>query len=148
MYLMTSLMLADWLLFTELVFDEGDFFGFVGLSVGAEDFVEPDRRLAIGVGMLPRVPRQKRLRLAGDQAPVDGAYVIFLGDRQRAFEGAAVTARHIFRANDRAFIAEQIFQAAFESFRLVVTVERDHIGLLDLDFFRGIHFFRRRPIVV
>src|SRR4051794_25362147 len=64
----------------------GGFFGDDGLdeidlrlvirhTVGAEDVVEPDGRLTVAdVRLLPRVPRQERLRLAGNEAPIDGRH--------------------------------------------------------------------------
>jgi hypothetical protein len=57
------------------------FFLAIGATVRAKDLVEPDRRLAIRVWMFPRIPRQISLRFAGNQAPVDGGYLVLLGDR-------------------------------------------------------------------
>src|SRR6266849_11145285 len=44
----------------------------VGCSVGTQHLVKPHRRLAEKGGMLPRFPRQIRLRLASDESPIDG----------------------------------------------------------------------------
>src|SRR6185437_6278532 len=53
-------------------------------TVVAKNFVKPDRRFAIGVRVLPRIPRQIRLRLALREAPVDHPHVMNLSNRQTA----------------------------------------------------------------
>src|SRR6476660_3134509 len=51
-------------------------------SVLLENLVEPHRRLTVDVGLLPRVPRQIRLRLPGNETPVDCGNLVLLRDRQ------------------------------------------------------------------
>jgi hypothetical protein len=46
--------------------DEIGFVLAVGLAIGAEDFVKPDRRFAIRIGIFPGVPWQVGLRFSGD----------------------------------------------------------------------------------
>src|SRR2546421_7537133 len=57
-------------------------------AVGLEHVVKPDREPVLaGVGLIPGIPRVDRLRLAGDQAPVDRTDVVLLEDREASFEG-------------------------------------------------------------
>ena len=89
--------------------DEIDFFLAVGLAIGVKDFVVPDGRFAIRVGMLPGIPGQISLRLASHQTPVISRCMIFLGDGQRSFKGAVIPASHVFRADERAVIFQEPF---------------------------------------
>src|SRR5207245_10933493 len=58
--------------------------------------LKPDREPVLaGVGLIPGIPRVDRLRLAGDQAPVDRTDVVLLEDREAPLEGAAGAARHV-----------------------------------------------------
>src|SRR5947209_58254 len=113
--------------------DKFDLRGTVRSSVVAEHFVEPDCRLAIHIRLLPRVPRQVRLRLSRNQAPVDGAYVVFFRDGQDALERAVVTARHVLGANERATVLLERLHPLFEFGRRVIAVERRHIRLVELN---------------
>src|SRR5437870_9472522 len=61
----------------------------VGRSVRMQDLVKPYGRLAENVRMLPGFPRQIRLRLAGDESPVDGSDAFLLGDWQNCVKRAA-----------------------------------------------------------
>lgn len=58
----------------------------VRFSIRIENIVEPDRRLTVYIRALPRIPRQIRLALAGNQAPVDRADTILFRDRQYRVE--------------------------------------------------------------
>src|SRR5262249_34514555 len=82
--------------------DQFDLLGAVRRAVLLEDFVKPDGRLPVDVRPLPRIPWQKGLRLARDEAPVDGRDLIFFGDGQRPLKGTLIAARHVFGAKDRA----------------------------------------------
>lgn len=88
--------------------DEGDFLFAVGLTVVAEDFVEPEFGFGLDVRLLPGIPGVPGLGFAGDQAPIDGGDLVLLGDRQDALEGAALGAGHVFRAENRAMISLQL----------------------------------------
>src|SRR5437764_1162936 len=48
----------------------------IRLPVRMQYFVEPHRRLIVDIWVLPRFPRQVRLRLAHDEPPVDRAWLI------------------------------------------------------------------------
>src|SRR5438874_2243364 len=62
--------------------NEVDLFLPVRPAVGLEHVVKPDREPVLaGVGLIPGIPRVDRLRLAGDQAPVDRTDVVLLEDR-------------------------------------------------------------------
>src|SRR5689334_2134114 len=78
--------------------------GGVGLPIEPEDIVKPHRRLAVGVRMLPGVPRQPGLRLSRDEAPVDGGDVVLSGDGQDRLKRTPARARHVLGAPDRAVI--------------------------------------------
>src|SRR5438477_1432222 len=119
-------------LFCELA-DERRLFLAVRLAIGAENFVKPDRRLTIGVGMFPGVPRQIGLRFPRHQSPVDCANIFALQNWQISLKRAAVPASHIFRANQRPVIGLQPLYPALEFVRLLVAVKRDHIRILDLN---------------
>src|SRR5438046_9175732 len=76
--------------------NEVDLFLPVRPAVGLEHVVKPDREPVLaGVGLIPGIPRVDRLRLAGDQAPVDRTDVVLLEDREAPLEGAAGAARHV-----------------------------------------------------
>src|SRR4051812_27170907 len=90
---------------TRSFLDQFHFFLAVRLAIRAKDFVEPHGRLAVGVGMLPGIPRQISLRFSGHQAPIYGRHVIFFGDGKRALKGAAVSASHVFGADQRPMIS-------------------------------------------
>ncbi len=96
-------------------------------AVVAEHLVEPHGRLAVDVRAAPRVPRQVRLRLALDQAPVDRADVVLLQDRERTLERAAVAARHVLRADERPLVDLQLPDARLELGRRVVAVKGDDV---------------------
>src|ERR1044071_328714 len=69
-------------------FNELDFFRNVRSAVVAKHFVKPDRRFAIDIRMLPRIPRQVRLCLTLDQSPVNHADVMNVADHQTTKEEA------------------------------------------------------------
>src|ERR1044071_170951 len=70
-------------------FDELNFFRNVRAAVVAKHFVKPDRRLAIDIRMLPRIPRQVRLCLTLHQPPVDHADMVNAADHHTTKEKAA-----------------------------------------------------------
>src|SRR5947209_10744911 len=117
-------------------------------SVELEDIVEPHRRLLLRVRirMLPRIPRQPRLRFARHQPPIDRRHFVLLGDRQNALERAPVRPRHILRAQDGPLILLQPFHPLLELLRLAVTVEGNDVGLLHLNLLDGTQLIRRRPV--
>src|SRR5258706_498629 len=63
-------------------------------AVWTEHLVKPHRWLVEDVGMLPRVPRQIRLRLTGNESPVDGADPLLLRNREHCVKRAAHGTRH------------------------------------------------------
>src|SRR4030095_3199769 len=67
-------------------FNKLNFFRNVRPAVRAKHFVKPDRRLAIDIRMLPRIPRQVSLCLTLDQSPVDHADVVNLANHQTTEE--------------------------------------------------------------
>src|SRR6266849_2630551 len=95
--------------------------------------MEPDRWFAVGVGMLPGVPRQVGLRFTRHETPVDSGDVIAFGDRKRALEGAAVAAGHVLGAEDGAAVLLEREHPLFEFGGWVVAVEGDDIRLFDLN---------------
>ena len=106
----------------------------VGLAVGMEYVVLPNRRLISHVRPLPGIPRNPRLALSRHQSPVDRADVILLRQRQNRIECAADIASHVFGADDRPMILLQQLHMRFKVLGPSVVVEADHVGLLDLDF--------------
>src|SRR5665213_1206695 len=120
----------------------------VGCSIMTKDLVEPYRRLRQHIGMLPRVPRQVRLRLARDQAPVDGADVVLLRQRQRVVERAARAPRHEFRADDRPMQWLQLLDARLEVLRPTIVVKRNDVGLRKLYPRHRTHLDGIAPVVV
>src|SRR5262249_47419475 len=113
--------------------DQIDLFGAVRRAVLLEDFVKPDGRFPVDIRPLPRIPRQKGLRLACDEAPVDGRDFIFFGDGQRPLKGALIAARHVFGAKDRAVESLQPLDALLEFGGVVVIVKRDHVRVFELN---------------
>src|ERR1700679_1119780 len=109
--------------------DQVDFVLAVGGVVLAKDFVEPDGGLREGVGASPGIPRVEGLRLAGDEAPVNGRHVILLGDGQGVVEGAAGSACHVFGAEDGAAGGWELLEAALYLFGPAVVVKADDVGL-------------------
>src|SRR5581483_8884813 len=90
--------------------------------------------------MRPGIPWQVGLRFADDESPVDGRYTIFLSQREDRFEGAAARTRHKLRAQHG---PAQFLQRGDISLKLLwaaVVVERDYVGLLELDSFRAAPF--------
>src|ERR1700691_1007699 len=106
----------------------------VRCSVGAQDFVEPHRRLLHNVGTLPRIPRQVSLRFARDETPVDRPNALLLGDRQNRIKSAALRTRHVLRANYRpvVFLSEPYY-LLLERLRPVIVMKGDNVGLTQLD---------------
>src|ERR1051326_4174899 len=107
--------------------DEFNFFDHVGCAIVAEDLVEPHCRLAIDIRMLPRVPRQVRLRLSLHESPVDHADVVYLADRHRAEKETAVASRHVLRADQRTVVTREPVDPLFKLCRRVVVVKCDHV---------------------
>src|ERR1044071_2173134 len=128
--------------------DELHLFGHVRRPVVAEDLVEPDGRLAVGVGAPPGVPGQVGLRPALHEAPVDHPDVVRLADRQPAEEEAAVAARHVLGADHRAVVALEPVDALLKLRRGVVVVEGDDVGELYLQAIRRRHLLRCRPVAL
>lgn len=73
-----------------------------------------------------------RLRFSLNQAPVDRRDLVAFGNGQAALERAAVAARHVFGAENRAVVNLQLLDAPLETFRGVVVVERDDVGEVKL----------------
>lgn len=73
-------------------------------AVCAKDLVKPDGRLAVCVRPLPGVPGQVCLCLALHQTPVNHPDIVRFADHQCPYEEAAVAARHVFGADERAFV--------------------------------------------
>src|ERR1700683_764078 len=114
-------------------------------AIGAKNVVEPDGGSAVDVRTLPRVPRKIRLRLPGNKAPVEGSNIVFLGDRQRTLKGAAISASHIFGANNGATIRPQPDDAPSELLGLIVAVERNYVRHFNLYLLHRVQFLRRGP---
>src|ERR1051326_5258215 len=79
--------------------DDRRFMLTIRAAVLVEDFVEPDGRIAEHVRTLPRIPRKIRLRLAGNESPVDGGDTVLLRDRKDGVKGAANRACHVLGAD-------------------------------------------------
>ena len=107
--------------------DQVDFVVDVGPAVRPENIVKPRFRLALA-RLLPRVPREVRLRAAAMQAPAHGADVLAREQRQDRLEGAAQRTRHVFGADQRTVEAAQLGDARRHRRSPVVTVEGDDIG--------------------
>src|SRR5436190_425485 len=92
-------------------------------AVGLEHVVKPDREPVLaGVGLIPGIPRVDRLRLAGDQAPVDRTDVVLLEDREAPLEGAAGAARHVLGTENGAMVGKERLDSPRELLRGPVTV--------------------------
>ena len=103
--------------------DELRFVLAIGSPIRFEDVVEPDWRLSMNVWMLPRFPRQRGLRLSGDQAPVDRCNLVFLCNGKDRVKRAAGGASHVLRAEDRPLQPLQSGQMRFEILWPAVIVE-------------------------
>ena len=84
--------------------------------------MKPHRGLVENVGMLPRLPRQIRLGLAGDESPINRPDPLLLRDRQYRVKRAAHRARHVFRADHRAVVLLQLHHFTLEVLRPAVTL--------------------------
>src|SRR5512146_144283 len=111
-------------------------------AVGMQDVMEPDRRLGKDVWTLPGVPREVRLGLAVDEAPVDHAHVHSLADRQNTVKGGARAPRHVLRTENRSSIGLELPDALEECFRPVVVVKGDDVGVGELGLLHGIQVRR------
>src|SRR5260370_14466961 len=101
-------------------------------AVWMEHLVKPHRRLVEDVGMLPRLPRQIRLRLTSNESPVDDADPLLLCDGQYRVKGAAHGTRHVFRADHWTVVLFQPRHLAPEVFRPTVVMKSDDVGLAEL----------------
>src|ERR1700722_1403218 len=125
-----------------------DFFLRVWGAIVAKNILMPDGRLAVGIGVLPRIERQVGLGFPGDQAPTKRRHVVFFGDWQDALEGTVAVSRHELSAKHGAVILLQPLNALFEIRGLVVVVERNDVGLLQLDFFDAAQLIWAGPIAL
>src|SRR2546421_53290 len=115
-------------------------------AVGLEHVVKPDREPVLaGVGLIPGIPRVDRLRLAGDQAPVDRADVVLLEDREAPLEGAAGAARHVLGTENGAMVGKERLDSPRELLRCAVAVEGQDVRFLDLDLRGARPFVPGRP---
>ena len=128
--------------------DEADFVLAVGRAVGMEDVVMPDGGLAADIGFFPGIPGKPGLRLAGDEAPVDGCDFVFLGDGQDRLKRAAAASGHVFGAEDRAMELLEPEHALLELLGFVVIVKGNHIGQFKLELFHGAELLGRGPIAL
>jgi hypothetical protein len=108
--------------------DKCRLFRFVRLAIAAKNFVEPLGWFTIHVGVLPGVPRQVRLRFAGNEPPVYRRDVIFLCDRQRALKRAAISSSHILRAKNGPSILLERQHVLLKNVGAVVTVKGNDVG--------------------
>src|SRR6185437_5745309 len=128
--------------------DEVGFSLAVGCAVGMEDVMEPDGGLDEHVGALPGVPGKIGLRLAVDEAPVDGGDVIAPGDGEHGVEGGTGAASHVFGAEDGAVEGLELLDAGLEAFGPVVVVEGDDVGFGELNFCGGVLACGVAPVVM
>ena len=105
----------------------------VGRPIRTKYSVKPDWRLALNIGVLPRLPGIVCLHLARDESPVDGSDPLLPGDGQDRVEGAAHRAGHIFGADHRTMKSSQARDFGFERLRLAVVVKGDNVGLAQLN---------------
>src|SRR5438132_9017615 len=126
--------------------NEVDLFLPVRPAVGLEHVVKPDREPVLaGVGLIPGIPRVDRLRLAGDQAPVDRTDVVLLEDREAPLEGAAGAARHVLGTENGAMVGKERLDSPRELLRCAVAVEGQDVRFLDLDLRGARPFVPGRP---
>lgn len=111
-----------------------------------EDVMEPDGRLFRHVRVLPGVPRQVGLALAGDKAPVDCGNVMLAGNREDGVKSAAIPARHVFRAKNRPMKLLKCLHHFLEILRPAVVMEGDDIGKLNLDARNRRHCIQGCPV--
>src|SRR5258708_32347602 len=94
-----------------------------------QHFMKPHRRLILNVGMLPRLPWIIRLRLAGDESPIDCSDAFLPGDGPDRVERAAHRARHVFRANHWPMKSSQPCDLGSESLGPPICVKRNAVRL-------------------
>src|SRR5258708_38417682 len=111
-------------------------FGFtfaIRLAIRMKHFVKPYWWGLQNVGLFPRIPRQVRLRFAGNQAPVNGCDMVSLGDGQNCVEGAADRTRHKFSAQNWTMVGFQPTHVLLKILGPVVIVEGKYVRLLELN---------------
>jgi hypothetical protein len=117
--------------------DEVDLVLAVGGVVLTEDLVEPDGGLRSHIGLLPRIPWKVGLGLASNEASVDCTHVVLLRYGEAVVEGVAGAAGHVLRADDGAVVLLQGDDTSLKALRPIVVVERDDLGLNELDLREG-----------
>src|SRR4051794_21636477 len=102
----------------------------MGSSIGVKQIAEP-LFWRLGVGPLPRVPRQIRLRSPSDETPVVSTDVAPLGNREDSFHGAAQAPREVLGTEDRSSQRGEFVDAGFELGGFPVVVEADDVRVLE-----------------
>src|SRR3954468_5439520 len=103
----------------------------MGSSIGVKQIAEP-LFWSLGVGPLPRIPRQIRLRSPSDEAPVVRTDVAPLGDRKDSFHGAPQPTSEVLGTEDRSSQRGEFVDASFEVGGVPVVVEADDVRVLEL----------------
>ena len=83
--------------------------------------------------MLPRLPRQLRLRLAGDESPIDRPDPFLLGNGQHRVKRATHRTDHVLGADYRPVVLLKPRHLTLEVLRPAIVMKRDYVRLAQLN---------------
>ena len=107
--------------------------------------VKPDCRFAIGVGMLPRIPRQVGLSLSSDEAPVDCGDFILLRNRKRSLN-VLLFPRPCIQCTTAGGYSVSTTSRVSQTLRPRRSCERDNVRKINLEAIHWIHSIITRPV--
>src|SRR5438046_5105418 len=103
---------------------QGDLIGVEWYPIRAEQVVEPNLRLRAA---LLRAPGKDRVRLAGDEAPIEAADAFLVEDRQVRGDVAVVRAGHPFGADHRPDVLLDVADQPLQVLGGAVVMKRDDV---------------------
>src|SRR5262249_12393315 len=110
--------------------------------------VVPDSWRLQRIGPLPGIPRQICLRLTDYESPVDHADVVPFAKGERAVDGRAGAACHVFSTDDGAPIPLELSDPCGKLLGPVVVMKGDHIRLRQLNRLDNAQFGFWSPVIV
>src|SRR6516165_7531328 len=98
--------------------------------------------------MIPRVPGEVGLSLPGNQSPIECTNVMCLRNWQDVLNGAAQGPSQVLGAQDRPSLRVELRDAGLKVGRPAVAVERDDVGVVELNAADRAAEFGVRPLAV